>query len=640
MNDQTQPKKPLSDERRYQYLISGINDYAIYMLDPSGHVSSWNAGANRFKGYLAREILGQHFSRFYTPEDQETGVPKRALETALTEGKYESEGWRVRKDGTRFWAHVVIDPIYNEDGVLLGYAKVTRDVTERKAAEEALRESEQRFRLLVQGVTDYAIYMLSPEGVVTNWNSGAERIKGYSYDEIVGSHFSRFYTDEDRAAGVPQRALSTASSAGRFESEGWRVRKDGSRFWAHVIIDAVHDDDGKLLGFAKITRDLTEKKKAAEALEAANVALFQSQKMESIGQLTGGVAHDFNNLLSVLSSGLEVLAMQREEGGAPRGDARTIESMRRAIDRGARLTQQLLAFARQQPLQPETRNLNRVITAFETVLRRAINPNIEFEVELDRKAHSAVIDSARFESALLNLVVNARDAMPQGGRITISTAAVTLGQHQAGMLAPGDYVRVTVADNGTGMPPEVVARAFEPFFTTKEMGKGTGLGLSQVYGFIKQSGGEVVIESRPGEGTAVSIYLPAVVTAAVDGVAAHTERVLIVEDEPDLMDVAAALFTSMGYEVVTAASGREAIDVLEHRDIDILFTDVVMPNGMNGLELANYTREHYPDTKIMLASGYPLPALRQRHGGDLAEFAFVNKPYRLSDLARTLRSAM
>jgi PAS domain S-box-containing protein len=640
MNDQTQPKKPLSDERRYQYLISGINDYAIYMLDPSGHVSSWNAGANRFKGYLAHEILGQHFSRFYTPEDQETGVPKRALETALTEGKYESEGWRVRKDGTRFWAHVVIDPIYNEDGVLLGYAKVTRDVTERKKAEDALRESEQRFRLLVQGVTDYAIYMLSPEGVVTNWNSGAERIKGYSYDEIVGSHFSRFYTEEDRAAGVPQRALSTAASAGRFEAEGCRVRKDGSRFWAHVIIDAIHDEEGTLLGFAKITRDLTEKKKAAEALEAANVALFQSQKMESIGQLTGGVAHDFNNLLSVLSSGLEVLAMQREEGGAPRADTRTIESMRRAIDRGARLTQQLLAFARQQPLQPETRNLNRVITAFETVLRRAITPNIEFEVELDRKAQSAVIDSARFESALLNLVVNARDAMPQGGRITISTAAVTLDQHQAGMLPPGDYVRVTVADNGTGMPPEVVARAFEPFFTTKEVGKGTGLGLSQVYGFIKQSGGEVIIASRPGEGTAVSIYLPAAVTAAVDGVAAHTERVLIVEDEPDLMDVAASLFTSMGYEVVTVASGREAIDVLEQRDIDILFTDVVMPNGMNGLELASYTREHYPDTKIMLASGYPLPALRQRHGGDLAEFAFVNKPYRLSDLARTLRSAM
>jgi PAS domain S-box-containing protein len=635
MNDHTQPKKLLPDDRRYQYLISGISDYAIYMLDPNGRVSSWNAGANRFKGYQAEEILGQHFSRFYTPEDQDAGVPKLALETALTQGKYEAEAWRVRKDGTRFWAHVVIDPIYNEEGTLLGFAKVTRDVTERKKAEDALRASEQRFRLLVQGVTDYAIYMLSPEGVVTNWNSGAERIKGYTHDEIVGSHFSRFYTEEDRVAGVPQRALSTAAAVGRFEAEGWRVRKDGTRLWAHVIIDAIRGDEGELVGFAKITRDLTEKKKTDEALEVANKALFQAQKMESIGQLTGGVAHDFNNLLSVLSSGLEVLSMQRGEG-----DTRTIESMRRAIDRGARLTQQLLAFARQQPLQPETRSLNRVITAFETVLRRAVNPSIQFEIELDRKAHSAVIDSARFESALLNLVVNARDAMPEGGRLKITTANVTLRAHQAGSLPAGDYVRVTVSDTGTGMPPEVVARAFEPFFTTKEVGKGTGLGLSQVYGFIKQSDGDVVIESRAGEGTAVSIYLPAVGGAAVEGTAEHTERVLIVEDEPDLMDVAASLFTSMGYDVVTAASGREAIDVLEHRDVDILFTDVVMPNGMNGIELASYTRTHFPDTKIMLASGYPLPALKQRHGSDLNEFAFVNKPYRLSDLARTLRSAM
>jgi PAS domain S-box-containing protein len=631
-----QEKKPLSDERRYQYLISGINDYAIYMLDPQGHVSSWNAGANRFKGYVAHEILGQHFSRFYTDEDRADGLPARALETALREGKYESEGWRVRKDGTRFWAHVVLDPIYNEDGILLGFAKVTRDVTERKAAEDRLRESEQRFRLLVQGVTDYAIYMLSPEGTVTNWNSGAERIKGYTQDEIVGSHFSRFYTPEDQAAGVPKRALSTAGTAGRFEAEGWRVRKDGTRFWAHIIIDAIYDDDHKLVGFAKITRDLTEKKRIADALEAANAALYQAQKMESIGQLTGGIAHDFNNLLSVLSSGLEVLALQRGEGG----DTRTIDSMRRAVDRGARLTQQLLAFARQQPLQAETRNVNRIITGFESVLRRAGNSNIEFEIDLDRKARSAVIDSARLESALLNLVVNARDAMPEGGRIAIATRNVTLGHHEAGSLPAGDYVKITVSDNGSGMPPEVVARAFEPFFTTKEVGKGTGLGLSQVYGFIKQSDGEVVIESRPGEGTTIAIYLPAVVSEAQEDRRPQVERVLIVEDEPDLMDVAASLFASMGYDVLTASSGRAAIDLLEQSDIDILFTDVVMPNGMDGIELANYTREHYPDMKIMLASGYPLPALKQRHGRDLNEFAFVNKPYRLSDLARTLRTAM
>jgi len=639
MNDQTQPKKILPDERRYQYLIAGISDYAIYMLDPAGHISSWNAGANRFKGYTAQEILGEHFSRFYTPEDRATELPRRALDTALTEGKYEAEGWRVRKDGTRFWAHVVIDPIYNEDGVLLGFAKITRDVTERRKAEEALRESEQRFRLLVQGVTDYALYMLSPEGAVTNWNSGAERIKGYGQDEIVGSHFSRFYTSEEQEAGVPVRALSTAATVGRFEAEGWRVRKDSSRFWAHVIIDAIHDDAGQLVGFAKITRDLTEKKKAAEALEAANVALYQAQKMESIGQLTGGVAHDFNNLLSVLSSGLEVLALQRKDGDKG-NDARTLDSMRRAIDRGARLTQQLLAFARQQPLQAETRNLNRIISGFETVLRRAVSSNIEFVIDLDRKAHSAVIDSARFESALLNLVVNARDAMPDGGKLTIASSNVTLDGKAAGSLPAGEYVRITVADSGAGMPPDVVARAFEPFFTTKEVGKGTGLGLSQVYGFIKQSDGDVAIDSKPGTGTTIAIYLPAVVDFAQEGEGTHTERVLIVEDEPDLMDVAASLFTSMGYDVVTAASGREAIDVMERRDVDILFTDVVMPNGMNGIELASYTREHYPGTKIMLASGYPLPALKQRHGNGLSAFAFVNKPYRLSDLARTLRSAM
>jgi PAS domain S-box-containing protein len=639
MSEHMQQKKLLSDDRRYQYLISGINDYAIYMLDPQGHVSSWNAGANRFKGYVAQEILGEHFSRFYTDEDRATGLPARALQTALDEGKYEAEGWRVRKDGTRFWAHVVLDPIYNEEGILLGFAKVTRDVTERKVAEDKLRESEQRFRLLVQGVTDYAIYMLSPEGMVTNWNLGAERIKGYTQDEIIGSHFSRFYTAEDRSAGVPVRALTTAGATGRFEAEGWRVRKDGTRFWAHVIIDAIRDELGDLVGFAKITRDLTEKKRATEALEAADRALFQAQKMESIGQLTGGIAHDFNNLLSVLSSGLEVLAMQRGESGDTR-DTRTIDSMRRAVDRGARLTQQLLAFARQQPLQAETCSVNRIITGFESVLRRAGNTSIEFEIDLERKAHSAVIDSARLESALLNLVVNARDAMPEGGLITIATRNVTLGDHEAGSLKAGDYVRITVSDTGTGMPPEVVARAFEPFFTTKEVGKGTGLGLSQVYGFIKQSEGEVVIESRPGVGTTIAIYLPAAASEVQEDRRGHVERVLIVEDEPDLMDVAASLFASMGYEVVTASSGREAMDVLEQREVDILFTDVVMPNGMDGIELASYTRTHYPDTKIMLASGYPLPALKQRHGQDLKDFAFVNKPYRLSDLARTLRSAI
>ena len=626
-------QQAITSEQRLQYLVAGISDYAIYMLDPQGYVTSWNAGAQRFKGYVEHEILQQHFSRFYTPEDRATGLPAQALKQALEQGKFEAEGWRVRKDGSRFWAHVVIDPIYDEHGTLLGYAKITRDVTERRKAEEALRESEQRFRLLVQGVTDYAIYMLSPEGVVTNWNVGAERIKGYSYNEIVGQHFSRFYTDEDRLAGVPVRALGTAAEAGRYESEGWRVRKDGTRFWAHVVVDAVRDEEGELLGFAKITRDLTEKKQAAEALEKAQAALFQAQKMESIGQLTGGIAHDFNNLLSVLASGLEVLSMHRQHGS----DAKTLDSMRRAIDRGATLTQQLLAFARQQPLQPETRNVNRLITGFESVLRRAGNSSILFEVRLDPMVRNTVIDAARFESALLNLVVNARDAMPDGGRIEIATANATLADDEVDGLPAGEYVRLAVTDTGTGMDPETVARAFEPFYTTKEVGKGTGLGLSQVYGFIKQSGGEVSIRSRQGEGTTIAIYLPAVAAEDHDYRKADTETVLIVEDEPDLLDVASSLFMSMGYDVMTATSGQEAMNVLASRDVDILFTDIVMPDGINGIDLATFTREHYPHIKVMLASGYPQPALKLDRG-KLGEFAFVAKPYRLSDLARSLRS--
>jgi PAS domain S-box-containing protein len=634
MNTSVPVKQPITDEQRFQYLVAGIRDYAIYMLDPNGLVSSWNAGAQRFKGYLAHEILGQHFSNFYTEEDRKTGLPARALKTALEEGKYEAEGWRVRKDGTRFWASVVIDPIHDEHGALVGFAKITRDITQRKKAEDALRDSEQRFRMLVQGVTDYAIYMLSPEGVVSNWNVGAERIKGYSQDEIVGSHFSRFYTPEDLAAGVPKRALQTAATVGRYESEGWRVRKDGTRFWAHVIVDAIRDERGELVGFAKITRDLTEKKAAEDALAEANRALFQSQKMESIGQLTGGVAHDFNNLLSVLASGLEVLSLHRQDNT----DQKTFESMRRAIDRGATLTQQLLAFARQQPLQAETRNVNHLINGFESVLRRAGNASIEFKLELAPDAHSAVIDSARFESALLNLVVNARDAMPLGGCLTMSTANVTLGERTVGTLAAGPYVKVTVSDTGTGMSPETVARAFEPFYTTKEVGKGTGLGLSQVYGFIKQSGGEVVIDSTQGEGTAISIYLPAVTDGSQVAPTSDTEAVLIVEDEPDLMDVASALFISMGYDVVTAASGQEAIEVMANREVDILFTDVIMPNGINGIELATRARVARPDLKIILASGYPLPALKIEDSA-LNDFSFVQKPYRLSDLARALRTA-
>jgi PAS domain S-box-containing protein len=638
MTDFTQTIGEISGERSFQLLVGGVRDYAIFLLDPEGFIKSWNAGAQRFKGYAASEIIGQHFSRFYTEIDQTSGRPALALRTALDEGKFEDEGWRVRKDGSQFWASVVIDPIRDDSGKLIGFAKITRDITDRRAAQEALRESEQRFGLLVQGVTDYAIFMLSPAGEVANWNSGAERIKGYTRDEILGKHFSCFYTEEDRASGMPAQTLSIATAEGRFEQEGWRVRKDGSYFWAHVVVDAIHGNAGELVGFAKVTRDVTERRQAAQELERANAALFQSQKMESLGQLTGGVAHDFNNLLAVMSNGLDVLSLRVQD----RADIRMLETMQRAVARGATLTQQLLSFARQQPLKVEKCNLNAVIRGFEAVLRRAVDGAIDVEVRQEPQPRPVLLDAARFEAALLNLVVNARDAMPDGGKIIIAVENVELDEGAVGTLAAGAYVRTSVADTGSGMPPEVAVRAFEPFFTTKEVGKGTGLGLSQVYGFIAQSGGDVLIESHQGKGAVVSMYLPVArdQSGAADSLTGPVlGTVLVVEDEPDLLDATAEFFRSLGYDVLTASNGSESMDALSRRDdIHFLFTDVVMPKGINGIELARSTRDRRPEVRIVLASGYPLPALRVQHG-NLDDFTFIHKPYRLEDLVRTLRIA-
>ncbi|AKZ64693.1 histidine kinase [Herbaspirillum hiltneri N3] len=628
----------LTDAQRFQLIISAIRDYAIYMLDPQGKVTSWNKGAQQFTGYSSEDILGSHFSVFYPLPEREAGLPQRALDVALRDGKFEDEGWRLRKDGTTYWASSIIDPIIADDGELLGFAKITRDITEHKLAAQTLQASEQQFRMLVQGVTDYAIYMLSPEGKVTNWNAGAQRIKGYTAEEVIGTHFSNFYTETDRNDGLPERALMTAAEQGRYEQEGLRVRKDGSTFWAHVIVDAIRSELGDLIGFAKVTRDVTERRETALALARANAALFQSQKMEALGQLTGGVAHDFNNLLAVASSGLQLLTVQFPE----LENSRSMESIRRALSRGAILTQQLLSFARQQPLQPETHEVNTLIADFESVLRRAGNSSIQFDIRKHPTPVMVRLDATRFETSLLNLVVNATQAMPGGGKVTIATDKLTLRDKAVGTLPSGVYAKISVTDNGSGMTPEVQARVFEPFFTTKEAGQGTGLGLSQVYGFITQSGGEVTLSSEVGVGTCFTIYIPVDTDADAENAQnadkQRTETVLIVDDQLDLLDITAELFRTMGYEAYTATNGAEALEVLERApQIDILFTDVIMPNSISGIELAQITRQRHPTTKIILASGHPFPALTSNQQLS-KEFAFLNKPYQLADLARILRS--
>ena len=498
---------------------------------------------------------------------------------------------------------------------------------------DRLAESERQFRLLVQNVTDYAIYMLDPQGLVATWNPGGERIKGYRPDEIVGQHFSRFYTEEDRSAGLPARALETARTEGRYENEGWRLRKDGSRFWAHVIVDPVRDEEGRLIGYAKITRDVTERRRQAQALEVAQQSMLQAHRMEAIGQLTYGVAHDFNNLLTVISNSLDLLV---GDTGDPQRRRRLVATAQRAAERGALLTRQLLAFSRRQTLRPETHDLNALLYAGEGVLLRAIGDNVDFELDLARNLSQVQVDASEFEAALLNLVVNARDAMPEGGRLRIRTRERAVAQHEVpDGAAGGRYIAVGVQDTGSGMTPEVQARATEPFFTTKPMGKGSGLGLSQVYGFAAQSGGFVSIESREGEGTTIEMYLPVIGDFAemtTDDV--RPLKVLLVEDDPDVQMVTVEALRFMGYSVLTADEGNAALQILRRDpDVDLLFTDVVMPKGMSGTELLDQARALRPDLKVLIASGYArgqLPTIPP--GCD-----FLAKPYRIEELEQRLR---
>ncbi|TPI13412.1 PAS domain S-box protein [Mesorhizobium sp. B4-1-3] len=494
----------LQSERRFRILVDGVTDYAIYMLDPSGVITNWNAGAERLKGYAAEEIVGQHFSKFYTREERAKGTPLRVLEAAVQNGRYEGEGWRVRKDGSRFWASVVVTPIRNDVGLLEGFAKVTRDITERRAAHEALRQSERQFRLLVSGVTDYALFMLDPNGLVTSWNAGAERIKGYTAEEIIGQHFSRFYTEHDRAAGLPGRALHTATRDGRFETEGHRVRKDGTLFWANVVIDPIRDERGELIGFAKITRDITDRRDAEVALRQAQAQRVHTQKMDALGQLTGSIVHDFNNLLTVVES---YVRLGKKVGSDPEMK-RATESVELALQRGATLTRQLLAFSRKQGASAEVVSLAERIEAVRGMIAGSMRKSVKLVATVGPEIWPVKVDPGELELGLVNIAFNARDAMPDGGLVTVTAENVLLSSDDNAAGLQGEFVALRVADTGVGIAPDLLPQVFEPFFTTKGPDKGTGLGLAQVYGFAQQSGGAVTIDSEVGRGTTVTIYLP------------------------------------------------------------------------------------------------------------------------------------
>ena len=490
-------------ERELALLVDSVTDYAIFMMDLEGRVRTWNRGAERLKGYSAAEIVGQHFSVFYTPEDLARNHPANELQVTLRDGRYEEEGWRVRKDGSRFWGDVAITLIRDGDGRPIGFGKVTRDLTSRRVGEEQLRENTaelltanrelDQFRRMVASVRDYAIFMLDPGGHVATWNAGARHLKGYEAGEIIGRHFSTFYTEPDRVRDHPAHELEIATAEGRYEEEGWRVRKDGTTFWASVTITAVHDDDGGLVGFAKVTRDLTERRAAEEAMRAANAEL---DRFASVA------AHDLNDPLRTIQGFAELLAERNLEEPA----AEFAGHILRTAGRMQTLVSSLLTYARSgqegQPPGPIALSAaaGHVFGGLHALIeeRRAT-------VEVRIPDHAAVCATqADVEMLLQNLIANAlRFGHPERPRVEV------------GAEPAGDDWRITVADNGAGIDPEDRARIFEAFERAHPdlSREGSGLGLAICQRLAARHGGSIGVDSEPGQGSRFWVLLPSAAIA-------------------------------------------------------------------------------------------------------------------------------
>ena len=621
---------------------------------------------------LAREqIIGKGWESLVCSEDHAEAAASWRQAIA-TRTPYDG-AFRFRiADGGYHWMHIRALPRSTANEAEAGWHGILDDIHERKATAERLQdlkaanarleaeaaervaanpESERRFRLLVDGVIDYAIFMLDANGHITNWNAGAARIKGYNEAEIIGSHFSCFYLPEDREAGEPERALAAAMADGRCEREGWRVRKNGMKFWASVVIDSIRDADGILLGFAKITRDITKQQQARQALEEAREQLFQVQKLEAVGQLSGGIAHDFNNLLQGITGSLEVAQWRIAKRRFDDLD-HLITGAIASANRAAALTHRLLAFARRQPLDPKSVRISTRLSAMGEMLRRILGERIDLKLHLDEALWPVLCDPNQLEAAILNLAINAREAMPEGGNLTISTRNIEIDDATASKIreaTPGDYVCICVIDTGTGMSPDVLDRAFDPFFTTKQMGQGNGLGLSMTYGFVRQSEGYCRIESKVGQGTAVCLYLPRhkietaqqapVVALEAQAEAENGEVVLVVEDEQLVRTLVVEVLSDLGYRALEAGDGPSGLAILQSpQRIDLLVTDIGLP-GLNGRQMADAARKTRHDLKILFMTGYSHDAATA--GGFLEPgMAMMTKPFGMDAMATRIRSMM
>ncbi|WP_322517635.1 PAS domain S-box protein [Rhodopseudomonas palustris] len=642
--DETEPQHPEhgAGEPEFRRLVEGVADSAIYMLDADGCVASWNRGAQRIKQFTAAEALGLHVREFYTPEDRARGEPERNLAIARDRGRFETEAWRRRKDGDRFWAQVAIEPLHDAHGGLIGYAKVTSDITEQRRAEQVIREADARIATLIQTVVD-GVILTDGHGRIRTFNLACQRLFGYAADDAIDRHISMLVP----AAGAGElqallRSSHRADEHGRIGAVrgATGLRRDGRIFPMDLSVGTTVQDGET--AFVVVIHDLTDRKHTEEQL-------VHAQKMEVVGQLSGGIAHDFNNLLTVIVGNAELLGDQLKARQDLRGLAGEIG---RAGQRGAELTQRLLAFGRRQTLKPVALDCNELVESMYNLLRRTLREDIVIDTGLGADLRNAYADRAQLESAIVNLSLNAQDAMPGGGRLSITTANVALDASYQSVnqeVRPGDYVLIAVTDNGSGMPKEVLDRVFEPFFTTKEVGKGSGLGLSMVYGFVKQSNGHVSIYSEPGLGTTVRLYLPAMTAGqpsspdtpdAVEHLVSRGEVVLIVEDDPFVRSYGVMCLRSLGYIVIAASDGADALQTLDgDTNVDILFTDVVMPGGINGWELAETATRRRPNLRVLLTSGYALETIAGRsHGRD--HLPILHKPYRKGELARRLRDVI
>jgi PAS domain S-box-containing protein len=597
-----------------------------------------NAAFGRLFGYAAPEMIGMMVADITHPDDLAESYARR--EELLAGAPHTVQYKRYRhRDGRALWGVTNVSLARDAAEKPLMYVAQVQDVTAQKLAEDEARASEERFRLLVESVRDYAIFMADPGGRVVTWNEGAERAYGYTVAEAIGMHVMRFH-GFDESTAAPGDSLARAAAAGTHQSEGWRVRKDGSRFWAEVTTTVLHHErDTGAPGFVIVARDMTERRKLEDQFR-------QAQKLEAVGRLAGGVAHDFNNLLTVINGYSDIL-LTAFPPGAPHREA--VAAVRDAGERAAGLTSQLLAFSRKAIVEPKVLDLNEVIEQLSRLLRRLVGEDVILATALDPVLHHLRADVSQLEQILLNLAVNARDAMPTGGRLTIETHNVRLSETEMAPypdLAPGHYVRLAVSDTGVGMTEEVQARIFEPFFTTKEQGKGTGLGLAMVYGAVKTHGGHISVYSEPSVGSTFKILLPATFDSpgsrsgerrlAPRGV----ETVLLAEDDETVREFTRLVLEAQGYAVLEGAGGDEVLRVAAAHPgpVHLLVTDVVMP-GMGGRALAEALRATRPNVKVLYVSGYTDDAV-VRHGIVEATDAFLQKPFTPLAMARKVRAVL